>query len=124
MQNQTPENKFSIEFVSAWVLRIGVFASVIVMLVGLLLSFVHGHTSVDRMQSDGFDYHPAALFAGILAARGKSVIELGIYLLLLTPIFRVFASMLIFAFAQRDMLYTLITFVVLILVTAGLIWTT
>jgi uncharacterized membrane protein len=114
--------KFTIEDASAWVLRIGVVTSVCVMIIGILFSFVHSGTSVQRMESDGFDYHPAVMIAGILHARGKSVIEAGIYILLLTPIIRVFAAMVIFAIVQRDWLYTAITFGVLVLTTAGLIW--
>jgi uncharacterized membrane protein len=116
------EKNGSISDVSAWVLRVGVVASVCVMLIGILFSFVHGHVSVARMESDGFDYRPAAMAQGILAGQGKSIIEAGIYILLLTPIMRVAASMLLFAFEERDWCYTVITFAVLVLVTAGLIW--
>ncbi len=108
--------------VSAWILRIGVVASVMVMLCGIGFSFVHGTVSVERMETDGFDYRPAAMVSGILAGRGKSIIELGIYLLLLTPILRIAASIVLFAVEERDWLYVVITSVVLGLTLAGLLW--
>ena len=108
--------------VSAWVLRIGVLLSSLVMLAGLIVSFIHGTVSIQRMTSDGFDYHPANILNGILHCRGKDIIELGIYILLFTPILRVAASSILFAFQEKDRLYTLITLVVLILTLAGLLW--
>ncbi len=76
----------SVESASAWVLRIGVCTSVLVMLIGLAFSFVHGPPSLERMTHDPFEYRPLAIYHGILRGRGKAIIELGIYLLVLTPI--------------------------------------
>ena len=59
---------------------------------------------------------------GIAHGEGKRVIEAGIYLLVFTPIMRVLASFLIFAFHDRDRMYALITLVVLLLTLAGLLW--
>jgi uncharacterized membrane protein len=112
----------TISNVSAWVLRTGVVVSSLVMLLGIGLSFSRGHVSLHRIKSDPFEYRPHVIWHGILRAGGKPVIEAGIYLLLFTPIMRVFASILIFAFHDRDPLYTLITVVVLLLTLAGLIW--
>ena len=109
---------------SAWVLRVGVILSVAVMLTGIIFSFVHGTVSLHRMKTDGFEYHPAYIWHGICRGRGKSIIELGIYLLVLTPITRVFTSMLLFAAQERDWMYAAITLVVLLLTIAGLIWIT
>jgi uncharacterized membrane protein len=107
---------------SAWILRLGVVTSVAVMLCGIGFSFVHGTVSVQRMESDGFEYRPTAIWSGILAGHGKSIIEAGIYMLLLTPILRIAASIALFAFSEHDWLYVLITSVVLLLTLAGLLW--
>lgn len=112
----------AISSVSAWVLRIGVVLSSLVMLLGIVLSFSRGHVSLERIKHDPFDYHPSAVCAGILRGEGKYIIEAGIYLLLFTPIMRVFASTILFAFHERDRLYALITVVVLLLTLAGLLW--
>ncbi|HEY1922544.1 MAG TPA: DUF1634 domain-containing protein [Tepidisphaeraceae bacterium] len=108
--------------VSAWVLRGGVICSSLVMLIGIIFSFAHGTISVTRIKTDGCDYRPDIIWNGILHGEGKRIIEAGIYLLLFTPIMRVFASSILFAFQERDKLYTVITLVVLILTLAGLLW--
>ena len=108
--------------VSAWVLRTGVIASVVVMLTGIGFSFVHGTVSLERVQSATFDYQPRAILRGIAAGRGQSIIEAGIYLLVLTPVTRVMMSMILFVFAERDWTYGIITACVLALTLAGLLW--
>lgn len=122
MNPDQPPPHDAISNVSAWVLRLGVVCSSLVMLLGIALSFSRGHVSLERIKSDPFDYQLAVIFKGILDLRGKAIIEAGIYLLLFTPILRVFASVVLFAFHDRDPLYTAITIVVLLLTLAGLLW--
>jgi len=122
MNSNEPFSRDAISEVSAWVLRIGVVTSTAVMLLGLTLTFSRGRISVERIKSDTFDYHPSVIWEGILHGEGKRIIEAGIYLLLFTPIMRVFASFLLFTFHERDRVYSLITLVVLLLTLAGLIW--
>ncbi|MGD0390522.1 MAG: DUF1634 domain-containing protein [Tepidisphaeraceae bacterium] len=117
-----PSRRPTVSDVSAWVLRGGVVCSSLVMLVGILFTFAHGTMSIQRMKSDGFDYRPAIILEGIRHGQGKRIIEAGIYLLVFTPILRVFASCVLFAFQDRDRLYAMITFVVLLLTLAGLLW--
>ena len=92
------------------------------MLLGIAITFAHGRISVERIKTDTFDYRPTDIWDGILRGEGKRIIEAGIYLLLFTPIMRVFMSFLVFAFHDRDRIYTLITLIVLLLTLAGLIW--
>jgi uncharacterized membrane protein len=119
---QHPAHQPTISDVSAWVLRAGVVSSSVVMLVGIIFTFAHGRISVNRIVSDGFDYQPSVILNGIAHGHGKAIIEAGIYMLLFTPILRVAASTVLFAFQEHDRLYTLITLVVLILTLAGLFW--
>jgi uncharacterized membrane protein len=112
----------AIQDVSAWILRAGVIASVAVMLAGLALSLVHRPLSVQDMQHAAFDGRLSTLWRGLRDARGQAVVELGIYLLVFTPILRVVASMLLFFFEERDRLYTVVTFLVLVLTLAGLLF--
>jgi uncharacterized membrane protein len=120
--NPTPAHHATISDVSAWVLRFGVVCSSLVMLTGIIVSFVHGTVSIERMTSDGFDYYPSVIWNLIRHGHGKGIIEAGIYLLVFTPIVRVAASTLLFAFQERDRLYTAITLIVLILTLTGLLW--
>jgi uncharacterized membrane protein len=92
------------------------------MLLGIAVSFLHGTVSLQRITSDGFDYYPSVIWNLIIHGHGKGIIEAGIYLLVFTPIMRVAASIILFAFQERDRLYTVITLVVLILTLAGLLW--
>jgi uncharacterized membrane protein len=112
----------AISNVSAWVLRGGVICSALVMLIGMVFTFVHGTISVDRIKSDTFEYRPSVIWDGIVQGHGKYIIEAGIYLLLFTPIMRVAASCVVFAAVERDRVYTMITVGVLILTLAGLLW--
>jgi uncharacterized membrane protein len=120
--NPTSAHHTTISDVSAWVLRFGVISSSLVMLAGIIVSFTHGTVSINRITSDGFDYNPADIWDLIRHGHGKGIIEAGIYMLVFTPIMRVAASTLLFAFQERDRLYTFITLVVLILTLAGLLW--
>ena len=119
---QRPEHGLTIQDVSAWVLRVGVGASVAVMLIGIAFSFFHDNASVSRMQTETFEYNPRLIWHGVMGGHGKAIIEVGIYLLVLTPIMRVVMSMLMFAFHEHDWLYAMITFVVLVLTLTGLLF--
>jgi uncharacterized membrane protein len=119
---RTPAHQPTISDVSAWVLRGGVVSSSLVMLIGIVVSFCHGTISVARITSDRFDYYPSVIWNLIIHGHGKGIVEAGIYLLVFTPILRIAASILLFAFQERDRLYTLITLIVLILTLAGLLW--
>lgn len=112
----------AINDVSAWVLRGGVISSVLVMLTGIVFSFVHGTVSLERMETARFKYDPGAVVRGVIHGRGQSIIEAGIYLLVLTPVVRVLMSIILFVFAERDWAYGAITLCVLALTLAGLLW--
>lgn len=101
------------------VLRYGVVLSAILVLLGVSILFVHQPSgfpgSLSQLVSEN-DYRPtlsaSQLFAGVAAANPIYLIELGLVVLLLTPVTRVAASVVMFAL-QRDRAYVLITLVVL-----------
>ncbi|HEX4048744.1 MAG TPA: DUF1634 domain-containing protein [Elusimicrobiota bacterium] len=110
-----------IEDISSWVLRIGVVASVALMLLGLGLSFTRGFPSVERMQTVSFTTDFRALLLGLKAGEGLAFMELGILTLVLTPIMRVFGSMVLFAAVERDWFYTVVTFMVFVMTLLSLL---
>ena len=116
----TRQRGLSIQDLSSWILRVGVVLSVLIMLIGMLVSFFHNGMNVERVERSTFDYRPSVIADGVLHGSGKAIVEVGIYLLVFTPIMRVFASMILFIFSERDWLYALITFAVLLLTVAGL----
>jgi uncharacterized membrane protein len=105
-----------IEDVVGTLLRTGVTASAVVVFCGALVYLSHhAHTAVDYRVFRG---EPAELrsFSGILHTafrlQGQGIIQLGLILLILTPVARVAFSILGFA-AERDRMYVIFTVIVL-----------
>lgn len=109
-----------VEIVISNLLRIGVTASMAIVLAGLVLMFVH-HPSYLRAGSDlqrltspgaAFPHMLSEVADGLRTYRGQAVIAVGLMLLIATPIMRVAASVVAFA-VERDLVYVVITSVVL-----------
>ena len=105
------------------VLRYGVIISaavIIVGTVGLAASHVLADTSSylnynpSTVPHDGIDVSLSGLASGLLSFAPFSWIELGVILLIATPVSRVLISVFLFG-AERDRMYVLITAVVLAL---------
>ncbi len=115
-------NENTIQDVSAWVLRIGVVTSVLVMALGLTLAFIHHPPSVHHMQTAVLKDHLSVIFHGVMRGDGESIIDVGLFILVLTPVARVFASVILFALVDRDWFYTAVTLIVLILTLVSLLF--
>jgi uncharacterized membrane protein len=109
------KKKIAIQDAASWILRVGVITSILIMTLGLLISFFHGHLTLFRIENRKFNENPHLLFKQIWRGEGFAVIELGILFLIFTPILRVAASVVLFALEEHDWMYTVITFVVLVL---------
>jgi len=98
------------------VLRVGVIAAASVVLGGGIWYLVRFGTQVPNYRA--FHGEPqglrsvAGIWKGVVAIDPRSVIQLGLLLLIATPIARVALSVFAFA-AQRDRTYVVITLVVL-----------
>lgn len=105
-----------IERIVSVILRSGVLISgTVVFLGGLLFLARHGGERVDYRSfhaQAASDRLVHGIIAGAAARRARSVIQLGVLLLLATPIARVAFSIVGFAL-ERDRLYVVITSVVL-----------
>lgn len=105
-------------------LRAGVVVAGVVTLAGMVLQLAaqHGAPVADAT----FHGEPAglrqvgAVVAGALAGNPAAIVQLGVLLLVATPIARVAASVVTFAL-QRDALYVGVTLVVLAALTWGLV---
>ncbi len=115
-------NETTIQDVSAWVLRIGVVSSVLVMALGLTLAFIHHPPSVHHMQTAVLNDHFSVIYHGVMRGDGESVIDVGLFILVLTPVARVLASVILFALVDRDWFYTTVTLIVLILTLVSLLF--
>lgn len=118
------------ELIVSWILRIGVIVSAIVILFGSLLFVITGKSGYasDAHVSQGvsaytdyqgeksanlyFPTNPGQVISGALAFKSFALIALGLFLLILTPIFRVAVSVFTFAL-ERDWLYVVFTVIVL-----------
>jgi uncharacterized membrane protein YfcA/uncharacterized membrane protein len=101
-----------------WILQGGVLLSAAVIVLGvLLLPLRPGGFSPERVLA-----FPATLnqvMTGLLVLRPQAVITLGLLLLIATPVIRVAASVLVFAF-ERDRKFVLITLIVLVILLGSL----
>jgi uncharacterized membrane protein len=106
-------------------LRIGVTASAVVLLVGGALHLArHGLEPVPdrrvfRPEPPEFS-HPAPILRASLGGSGRAMIQLGLLLLIATPVLRVAFSVYGFA-RQRDRAYVVMTLVVLAVLLLGLL---
>jgi uncharacterized membrane protein len=115
-----------VEITISVLLRIGVtLAAVIVIVGGILYLIRNGHSipedHIFRGEPADLRQVPGVLHE-MLALRGRGIIQLGILLLILTPVVRVAFS--VFAFwQQRDRLFTIVTLIVLLILVHGLLST-
>jgi len=106
-------------------LQVGVLiAAAVVVIGGVMLLVQHGGTPVE-FRTFSTASSPlqglVGIFRGAFALDARAVVQLGLVLLIATPVMRVALTLVTFAL-QRDRLYVLITAVVLALLLYGLIW--
>ena len=101
------------------VLRAGTIISVsIVFIGGLFYLYRHGHTIADYKTFNGipnFVQHFGSIIGGVLSLKGQAIIQLGIILLISTPILRVAFSAVGFVL-EKDYLYVGISLLVLLII--------
>lgn len=112
-----------VEHVLGNLLRAGVLAAAVVVLAGGCL-YLHGHAGelADNQEFHGEEARfcsPPAIVRAAGTFSGRGIIQLGLLLLIATPVARVVFS--VFAFArQRDFAYVGITLIVLIVLLSSL----
>jgi len=114
----------SLEIAISVILRTGVsIAGAVVLFGGILFLLRHGAQPVNYHQFHGeppADRHIGGIISGVLAFQARSIIQLGVLLLIATPIARVALSLIGFTF-ERDRTYVVITAIVLAVLTYALI---
>lgn len=104
--------RIAIQDASRWILRIGVIASVAVLLVGLILAFRTGGFIQHFMGTTPFSTNFSALGQGLARLDPFTLMELGVLLLAVTPILRIFTAIVLLATEEHDRLHTTVTFLV------------
>jgi uncharacterized membrane protein len=106
-------------------LQIGVLLSTIVVLIGgarLLMTMGSSPVSFSTFHGESPELRSVgAALRAALAGDPRATIQLGLVLLIATPVARVALTLIAFAI-QRDRLYVLLTTVVLALLLYGLFW--
>ena len=105
-------------------LRIGVlFAAAVTLLGGIAFMIHHGALTPDHSVFRGQPEMLSSLtgvLAGAIALEPAAIVQLGIVLLIATPVARVLLTLIAFAI-QRDWMYVLISAIVLVLLAYSLI---
>jgi uncharacterized membrane protein len=108
------------------ILKYGVIASALLVVVGIVLLFENTPSdfpsSVQQVISADYGrstLSATTLFVGVVAINPVFLIQLGLIVLLATPIVRVGVSVLYFAH-QKDVAYVAITLIVLLVVLIGI----
>src|ERR1700744_825123 len=103
-EHKTIKDK-DIELFIGSLLRLGVLLSMAVVIAGgIIYLYRHGHTIIDYSVFKGepdFTRNVKAIFEGVITLKGRAIIQLGILLLIATPISRVLFSAIGF-FVEKD----------------------
>ena len=111
-----------VELVISNLLRSGVLASLALVIMGTVVTFVHhpeyfsSPADFERLVQPGaaFPHSLGDVIQGILLWRGQAIVTAGLLLLIATPVMRVAVSIFAFIY-QEDRTFTLITALVLFL---------
>jgi len=105
-----------IEIIMGNLLRLGVLLSSVVILTGSVIYLLHHgneHPHYHTFSSEPKKYtHIGSIVRDAFAGTGRSIIQLGVLLLIATPIARVAFSIVGFLM-EKDLLYIVVTLVVL-----------
>jgi uncharacterized membrane protein len=109
-------NDFRIEMIVGTLLRTGVIIAASVVLFGAVLYLTrHGHEIPNYSSFHGEPERlksPVEIFQGVMHMSARAIIQLGLLLLIATPVARVLFSAIAFAI-ERDPMYVVITLIVL-----------
>ncbi|KRL88135.1 DUF1634 domain-containing protein [Lacticaseibacillus pantheris] len=115
-RDQMHEETKYVELLIGRIMRIGVIAAVVVLLIGLVLMLFQGGNYATGSQPHRF----GTIFTGLLHGQADAVMMVGLFLLILTPVLRVVVS--IYAFmVEHDRLYVWITTVVLVILAVAMV---
>lgn len=106
-----------IELIISKSLRVGVLLSSSVILTGLLMFLISGHSGYPE---NFYPTTPSAVVSGCLSFKPYAIILLGLMILIAIPVFRVGVSIIVFL-KEKDYLYVKITTLVFIILIISLL---
>ena len=112
------------QMIIGWILRGGVAVSMILVFIGgVFFVYRHGYSMPDYKTFKGIPFfvqNIGGILNGVIMLKGQAIIQLGIILLIATPVIRVAFSAVAFLM-EKDYLYTVITLIVLLIIIASMI---
>ncbi|MBP2623032.1 DUF1634 domain-containing protein [Streptococcus oricebi] len=112
------EEKDQLELVMGKILRNGIILSLVLMLVGLSIFFLGNQAPLKLEDLDAFN--PLLYLTSHGLFDGLSLMLLGLFILILTPIFRVLSTFFIF-FKTKDQTYMGFTALVLLIILISIV---
>ena len=106
------KNSDEIETIISRSLQFGVLLSAVIMIIGLVMFIVTGNGGYAG--DNVFPTSLAATVQGILALKPYAIISAGLLILIVTPVFRVGVSIIVFL-KEKDFIYVKITALVFII---------
>lgn len=106
-----------VEIVISKSLRVGVALSSVIILAGLLMFLMSGHSGYP---GSTYPTDPHDIIAGAISLKPYGIILLGLMILIAIPIFRVAVSIIVFM-KEKDYLYVKITTAVFIILIISLL---
>ena len=94
-----------VEIIISKSLQVGVLFSAAVMLAGLLMFLITGNSGY---ANNAYPTSPLLILHGVAALKSYAIILIGLFILILTPVFRVGVSIILFL-KDEDYLYVKIT---------------
>ena len=124
--NQPAQRGFKdkdMQVIIGWILRVGVAASMVFVITGgIIFLYRHGYSQPhfqDFNKVPDFISSIMGVIQGVIHIKGQAIIQLGIVLLIATPILRVAFAGIGFL-VEKDYLYTFISLLVLLIIVASM----
>ncbi|MEI8125424.1 MAG: DUF1634 domain-containing protein [Parachlamydiaceae bacterium] len=125
MDKTNKEKHASLEVILSRILQTGLVMALLVTITGgVLLLWEEGSIQVNYKIFIGEPVgltHIPAIILGAFNGYSRSIIQLGILLMIVTPIVRVLSCAILFA-CQRDLLYVVLSGFVFVVLVSALIW--
>lgn len=118
MTDKMQKEKEELDLVMGKILRIGIFLSILFMFIGLVLYLFSGQQVISLKNLEQFN--PVAYVKNHSIFDAVTFMLLGAFMLILTPIFRVISTFIIFV-KTKDKMYTIFTAIVMVIILVSII---
>ena len=118
MTDKMREEKEQLDLVMGKILRIGIFLSILFMFIGLVLYLFSGQQVISLKNLEQFN--PVAYVKSHSIFDAVTFMLLGSFMLILTPIFRVISTFIIFL-KTKDKMYMIFTAIVMIIILVSIV---